>query len=1803
LKNFLSFFYKRILLFFALTYGLCAQAQVVAPSITLTASNQIICPNQVFTLTVSDTQSSLTTYSLEYLGGPSIVSTNTGIVTFTINNLTVSTTLKVVATNSAGTDSETLLIDVILLANSGTITTTASSSYCYGQLIDKAFTGTAGSLDSNSSTATLEYLWRYSTDGGFNWTSITSNTTGLSLNVIQSLGGLVTNTIFERLTYAASSTTTCGPLTSNVLRFNVENPIAPSITYSDGNTICTSYDNNRDVYLTVSAPQPGYEYYWDVGGDIASNTSVYTVTHGSLVRGGYTVKVYGVSSGGCSTTITQEILTVTDPGVLSINTNEPSDTICAGDAFTVSVSDTLSTQTTYTITYPGGSEDKTTNTGQVTFTVPAGAILTESVISITADRGVGCSSTATRTIYVPYLAADAFNGAGTITTTASLTLCSGDFINAGITEDAAAALDADSSTSTLTYLWRYSVDNGTSWANIPGPVTTENITENQLRQLGGLTTPTLIERQVQAERGGVYCDPTSSNRILFSVAVDPIAPSITYSDGNTICTSYDNNRDVYLTVSAPQPGYEYYWDVGGDIASNTSVYTVTHGSLVRGGYTVKVYGVSSGGCSTTITQEILTVTDPGVLSINTNEPSDTICAGDAFTVSVSDTLSTQTTYTITYPGGSEDKTTNTGQVTFTVPAGAILTESVISITADRGVGCSSTATRTIYVPYLAADAFNGAGTITTTASLTLCSGDFINAGITEDAAAALDADSSTSTLTYLWRYSVDNGTSWANIPGPVTTENITENQLRQLGGLTTPTLIERQVQAERGGVYCDPTSSNRILFSVAVDPIAPSITYSDGNTICTSYDNNRDVYLTVSAPQPGYEYYWDVGGDIASNTSVYTVTHGSLVRGGYTVKVYGVSSGGCSTTITQEILTVTDPGVLSINTNEPSDTICAGDAFTVSVSDTLSTQATYTITYPGGSEDKTTNTGQVTFTVPAGAILTESVISITADRGVGCSSTATRTIYVPYLAADAFNGAGTITTTASLTLCSGDFINAGITEDAAAALDADSSTSTLTYLWRYSVDNGTSWANIPGPVTTENITENQLRQLGGLTTPTLIERQVQAERGGVYCDPTSSNRILFSVAVDPIAPSITYSDGNTICTSYDNNRDVYLTVSAPQPGYEYYWDVGGDIASNTSVYTVTHGSLVRGGYTVKVYGVSSGGCSTTITQEILTVTDPGVLSINTNEPSDTICAGDAFTVSVSDTLSTQATYTITYPGGSEDKTTNTGQVTFTVPAGAILTESVISITADRGVGCSSTATRTIYVPYLAADAFNGAGTITTTASLTLCSGDFINAGITEDAAAALDADSSTSTLTYLWRYSVDNGTSWANIPGPVTTENITENQLRQLGGLTTPTLIERQVQAERGGVYCDPTSSNRILFSVAVDPIAPSITYSDGNTICTSYDNNRDVYLTVSAPQPGYEYYWDVGGDIASNTSVYTVTHGSLVRGGYTVKVYGVSSGGCSTTITQEILTVTDPGVLSINTNEPSDTICAGDAFTVSVSDTLSTQATYTITYPGGSEDKTTNTGQVTFTVPAGAILTESVISITADRGVGCSSTATRTIYVPYLAADAFNGAGTITTTASLTLCSGDFINAGITEDAAAALDADSSTSTLTYLWRYSVDNGTSWANIPGPVTTENITENQLRQLGGLTTPTLIERQVQAERGGVYCDPTSSNRILFSVAVDPIAPSITYSDGNTICTSYDNNRDVYLTVSAPQPGYEYYWDVGGDIASNTSVYTVTHGSLVRGGYTVKVYGVSSGGCSTTITQEIFNSYRSWCSKY
>jgi len=138
------------------------------PDITLSNSldNDTVCQSTSFTLTVSDTQSDLTTYTLSY-GTTQVVSSSTsGLISFTVTGLTSETVLTVVASNATGTDTSSITIYVPLLLSSGVISTTASSTLCYGGYINADIIGDGSSLstssatiDPGSSSASITYQW------------------------------------------------------------------------------------------------------------------------------------------------------------------------------------------------------------------------------------------------------------------------------------------------------------------------------------------------------------------------------------------------------------------------------------------------------------------------------------------------------------------------------------------------------------------------------------------------------------------------------------------------------------------------------------------------------------------------------------------------------------------------------------------------------------------------------------------------------------------------------------------------------------------------------------------------------------------------------------------------------------------------------------------------------------------------------------------------------------------------------------------------------------------------------------------------------------------------------------------------------------------------------------------------------------------------------------------------------------------------------------------------------------------------------------------------------------------------------------------------------------------------------------------------------------------------------------------------------------------------------------------------------------------------------------------------------------
>jgi len=142
--------------------------------------------------------------------------------------------------------------------------------------------------------------------------------------------------------------------------------------------------------------------------------------------------------------------------------------VCEGESFTITVSDTQSSNTTYTLRYGIKTLTKNSSIGQVTFVV---SLTQETDLNISSAPIGGCPSTVTKTVNIPKIGT-----AGTISTTASLIICYGDSLSTaiygdGILSTTTATLDSNSSSASITYQWQYSLASApTSWVSITGAI-------------------------------------------------------------------------------------------------------------------------------------------------------------------------------------------------------------------------------------------------------------------------------------------------------------------------------------------------------------------------------------------------------------------------------------------------------------------------------------------------------------------------------------------------------------------------------------------------------------------------------------------------------------------------------------------------------------------------------------------------------------------------------------------------------------------------------------------------------------------------------------------------------------------------------------------------------------------------------------------------------------------------------------------------------------------------------------------------------------------------------------------------------------------------------------------------------------------------------------------------------------------------------------------------------------------------------------------------------------------------------------
>ncbi len=1079
----------------------------------------------------------------------------------------------------------------------------------------------------------------------------------------------------------------------------MEEVVVPTLSSSLG-----SFEMCGDDTLEITAvgAPANYTYRWFLNSSLVSSdtTLSYTINPGDITANAV-IELEVVNTAGCTSTLISQNITFNSSPNSTIATGLPGNTLCSGDDFTLTLTQTDYTAgtTTFTVVYGTNNREVTTTTGQATLTIVG--LTAETLFTVTTENGDGCSSTDSITVYVPKL-----DNAGTIATAASTTICAGDYIDGNITSTATASLAAGSSTATIEYEWQFLSTATPTWTKIPGSTNSSTLTTNTLSNFP-IYGDTQIRRLARAVRGSVKCEGVFTPVINITVE-EVVVPTLSSSLGSFEMCSDDT---LEITAVGAPVNYTYRWFLNSSLVSSdtTLSYTINPGDITANAV-IELEVVNTAGCtSTLISQNIIFNAGPTVEI--SGLPGNTLCAGDDFvlTLNHTDYAAGTTTFTVIYGSNTRILTTNSGIVTTTI--NNILAETSFTVTTENGDGCSSTDSITVYVPKV-----DNAGTIATAAATTICAGDYIDGNITSTATASLAAGSSTATIEYEWQFLSTTTPTWTKIPGSTNSSTLATGTLR-LFPIYENIQIRRLARAVRGSVKCDDVVSPAILITVE-DVIEPTLSSSLGVfEVC----EDEAITITAVGAPANYTYIWILNGTTVSSdtTSFYTIDAGDISADA-TLQLEVVNTAGCTSTLISQIITYNEGPEVTLSTGLPGDTLCSGDGFTLDLdhTDYAAGTTTFTIRYGINTIIRTTTTGQATASILN--ITGETLFTVTTESGDGCSSTDSITVYVPEI-----GDAGDIATAASTTICAGDVIAGNITSTTTASLSAGSSTATIEYEWQYLSTTTPTWTKIPGSTNSSTLTTNTLSTFR-IYENTQIRRLAKAVRAGVKCsDGVASPAILITVE-DVIEPTLSSSLGVfEVC----EDEAITITAVGAPANYTYIWILNGTTVSSdtTSFYTIDVGDISADA-TLQLEVVNTAGCTSTLISQIITYNEGPEVTLSTGLPGDTLCSGDGFTLDLdhTDYAAGTTTFTIRYGINTIIRTTTTGQATASILN--ITGETLFTVTTESGDGCSSTDSITVYVPEI-----GDAGDIATAASTTICAGDVIAGNITSTTTASLSA--------------------------------------------------------------------------------------------------------------------------------------------------------------------------------------------------------------------------------------------------------------------------------------------------------------------------------------------------------------------------------------------------------------------------------------------------------------------------------------
>ena len=664
------------------------------PSLTNDGTNNTICDGD----TIEFTATGGTEY--EFYVGASLEQARSVLNTFIPTGIANGQEVKVVIYNADGCSAEeTNTIEVIELIDPGSIvlSTATDSLVCYGE----AMSGNVSSTSLASSTHSITYSWE-SSPNGTDWQPYgTSTSTSITPTLFFS------DKYFRRVASAYNSDLDC---TTNGYTPPVFIEVNPEFALSLS-TNQTSYCLNQNIVVSASAGAATYTFF--VNGEevqsspnriYAATASTSTSTPTNEVSNNDVISVTVIDSSGCSYTSSTTIVAPTIGLNPSMTTNPIGNVICEGEEIVITASGGVS----YTFAVNGNPPAFGEVVGNV-FTTSTLSGTNE--IALTAFNNYGCSETTTMTIDVIRVIS-----AGTITyTTASdAILCYGANPDA-IANDAEAT-----STHSITYVWEAKVDGG-DWTPVASATDTSTFDPDQL------TVKTSYRRLAYAyidtngdgiANDGTTCsDYEESNTITFNVNPQYNPGLVTGSGSTQFC----ENDPITFSVAAASGSVTYTFIIAGDAArqqvgtSRTFITTTgTGGGLeVDNGEVVSILVEDGNGCTYTesITIQVDNFVSLGLISLNSDKS--IICSGDSILLTAGPTGAG---YRYTFSSGGTDIVTNSPTPTLTVPN--ITEEQEFTLEVINANGCSDLISITILVPQI-----DSGGTISTTASLTVCIGD------------------------------------------------------------------------------------------------------------------------------------------------------------------------------------------------------------------------------------------------------------------------------------------------------------------------------------------------------------------------------------------------------------------------------------------------------------------------------------------------------------------------------------------------------------------------------------------------------------------------------------------------------------------------------------------------------------------------------------------------------------------------------------------------------------------------------------------------------------------------------------------------------------------------------------------------------------------------------------------------------------------------------------------------------------------------------------------------------------------------